>query len=172
MLKIMIVIVIFLICSTIGYIYGESFRKRFIQIKEIYKGIILLQNQIIFNSTPLPDALREVGKKTVDPIKTVLINVGKDLNDGIEGDVYSAFKNNYLKNKEDFYLTKEDISILGDFMKSLGDSGVYGQEKNFKLAEENLRINLEEALESSKKNTKLYRYLGVCLGLMISIFLL
>ena len=76
------------------------------------------------------------------------------------------------KNLEEVYLNKEDKDILGDFLKSLGYSGVYGQEKIFNLALENLKINIKEAGEESKKNTKLYRYLGMCFGAMISIFLL
>ena len=94
------------------------------------------------------------------------------MKNGEIGDVYIAFKENYEDVKEEVYLNKEDKDILGDFLKSLGYSGVYGQEKIFNLALENLKINIKEAGEESKKNTKLYRYLGMCFGAMISIFLL
>ena len=62
--------------------------------------------------------------------------------------------------------------MLGDFFKSLGDSGVFGQERIFSLALEGIRMNLKEAEEAAKRNVKLYRYLGVCIGAMLTIFVL
>jgi stage III sporulation protein AB len=172
MLKVMLIIVIFTFCSTIGYIYGESFRKRFIHLKESYKGITLLQNQVIYNNTPLPEALEDVAKKMKAPIEYILNTVANRLSKGAEGDVYSNFIEVYREVENNLYFEKEDKSILEDFLKSLGDSGVYGQERIFKLALENLKGNIDEASELAKKNTKLYRYLGICFGAMISILLL
>jgi len=172
MLKVMLVIVIFTLCSTIGYIYGESFRKRYLHLKESYKGITLLQNEVVYNNTPLPEALLDVAKKMKAPMEYLLRAVANRLSEGVEGDVYSNFSLVYKEVEKDFYFEMEDKGILEDFLKSLGDSGIYGQEKIFRLALENLRVNIDESLELSKKNTKLYRYLGISLGAMISIFLL
>ena len=86
--------------------------------------------------------------------------------------LYKAFKEAYLKREEEFYFSKEDKHVLKDFFKSLGSTYVYGQEKVFNLALENLKINLSEALELSKKNTKMYRYFGVCIGAMLLIFII
>lgn len=172
MLKVILIIVIFTLCSTVGYIYGDSFRKRFQHLKESYKGITLLQNQVIYNNTPLPEALEDVANKMKAPMGDLLNTVANRLSKGVNGDVYSNFSEVYKKVERDFYFENEDKSILEDFLKSLGDSGVYGQEKIFRLTLENLRVNIDEASELAKKNTKLYRYLGICLGAMISIFLL
>jgi len=172
MLKVMLIIVIFTFSSTIGYIYGDSFRKRFLHLKESYKGITLLQNEVLYNNTPLPEALEDVAKKMKAPMENLLNNVANRLSKGAEGDVYSNFSEVYKEVEKDFYFEKEDKNILEDFLKSLGASGIYGQEKVFKLALENLRGNIDEASELAKKNTKLYRYLGICFGAMISILLL
>lgn len=172
MVKIILIISIFSIFTFAGYIYGESFRKRLLNLNECYKGVLLLQNEVVFNTTPLPEALYEISKKSKEPFNKLISNVSDDLRNGEIGDVYIAFKENYEDVKEEVYLNKEDKDILGDFLKSLGYSGVYGQEKIFNLALENLKINIKEAGEESKKNTKLYRYLGMCFGAMISIFLL
>ena len=42
----------------------------------------------------------------------------------------------------------------------------------FDLVIANLKLNIKDAEVIAKKNTKLYRYLGVCIGAMIVIFLL
>ena len=39
----------------------------------------------------------------------------------------------------DFRLNKEDLRVIKDFLKSLGESGVYGQDKLFNLTIENLK---------------------------------
>lgn len=172
MLKVISIILIFLLCSSLGFIYSEKFKLRYYQLKGIYKAVILLQNEVVFCNTPLPEAFVEVGRKSKKPISKILNQVSKDLYEGIDMNVYSCFKRIYEHSNEEFYLEKEDISVIEDFLKSLGESGVYGQDKIFNLCIENLRINIDEAFEECKKNTKLYKYLGVCIGAMISILLL
>jgi stage III sporulation protein AB len=172
MLKIMLIIVIFTLCTTVGFIYGDSFRKRYQHLKESYKGITILQNHVVYNNTPLPEAFEDVSHKMKEPMAELLSAVSNRLSKGADGDVYSNFCEVYKNVESDFYFEKEDKSILEDFLKSLGDSGIYGQEKIFRLTLENLRVNIDEASELAKKNTKLYRYLGISFGAMISIFLL
>lgn len=110
-----------------------------------------------------------MGEKTTSPFKEVILESVKNLSD--DG-LYKAFKKAYLKKEEEFYFYKEDKNILKDFLKSLGSTYSYGQEKVFNLALENLKVNLQESLELSKVNTKMYRYLGVCFGAMILIFII
>lgn len=172
MVKIILILSIFSIVTFAGYIYGESFRKRFLNLQECYKALLILQNEVVFNTTPLPEALSDISRKSKEPFNDLISKASDDLKDGEIGDVYIAFKKNYKELKEELYLNKEDRDVLSDFLKSLGSSGVYGQEKIFNLALQNLKINIKEAGEEAKKNTKLYRYLGICFGAMIAIFLL
>lgn len=172
MLKVILIITIFASCSYAGFIYGDSFRKRYLDLKAAYKELTLLQNEVVFNNTPIPEALLLLGKKGDKPINLLLLSVSEKLLSNDSEGVYKAFKDIYKEKIDDFYYSDEDKGVLGDFVKSLGQSGVYGQEKIFTLALENLKINIDEALESSKRNSKLYKYLGMCFGAMISIFLL
>lgn len=172
MLKIISILLIFLLCSILGFLYSERFKNRYYQLKAIYKTVTLLQNEVVFSNTVLPEAFEEVSGKCNKPLNKVLKHVSMDLYSGVDMDVYCCFKRVYEEFKDEFFLLKEDISIIEDFVKSLGESGVYGQEKIFNLCLENLRINIDEAFEECKKNTKLYKYLGICVGAMISILLL
>ena len=168
----MLIIVIFITCSYLGFIYGESYKKRLEDLKECYKGILLLHNQIMFNNTPLPEALSLIASKVSEPYHTILTLVSSDLYDGKKENVYEAFKDSYRKQEQNIFLNKEDIKVICDLINSLGDSGVYGQDKIFQLTLGNLKTNIEEAEELSNKNRKLYRYLGICFGAMISIILI
>lgn len=163
--------VIFGICSYIGFEYGEIFNKRMVQLRGVLKSLIILQNDVLYASIPLPEALDKYSYEVEEPINSFLKGIKEKLISGSVESVYEGAAEEYLKMKSSFRLNKCDVKILGDFFKSLGESGVFGQEKIFSLAIEGIKMNLKEAEESAKKNVKLYRYLGVCIGAMLTIFI-
>ncbi len=172
MLKITAVIIIFLSCTYIGFYYGESFKKRSRQLNSILKSVLFLNNEVMYTNTPLPEALKYISLKVESPINYVLSNVSDKLLKSESTSVYEAFEKEYKKNKSEFYLQDEDKRIVKDFLRSLGESGVYGQDKLFNLTIENMKLNCKAAEELAKKNIKMYRVLGICIGAMISIFLI
>ena len=172
MLKLVLACMLFSICSYVGFEYGEIFNKRMIQLREVLKGLIILQNDILYGSTPLPEAFDNFSYKVEEPINSFINGMKEKLISGSVESVYEGVVEEYEKLKKKFSLNDSDIKILGDFFKSLGESGVFGQERIFSLAVEGIRMNLKEAEESAKKNVKLYRYLGVCIGGMLTIFVL
>ena len=69
-------------------------------------------------------------------------------------------------------LTKEDIETLKNLGKILGETDVEGQINQIELTETLLENQIKEALEEKLKNSKMYRTLGVTVGLAISIILI
>lgn len=110
--------------------------------------------------------------KVCSPIDNYIEAIANRLNKGDVESVYQGALEEYKLLENEFYLHLDDKKIIADFFRSLGASGVYGQEKIFFLAIEGIRMNLRDAEESAKKNIKLYRYLGICLGAMIVIFII
>ena len=76
------------------------------------------------------------------------------LDEGTSYSVYESFEKAYLENKEKLSLNSDDYKILEDFFKTLGSSGISGQEKIFSLALENIDINYKEAKKKEKENIK------------------
>ena len=118
MFRYLVLVCIFIICSYIGFVIGENYKKRSVNLKEFQKAILLMNNDVIYTNIPL----------------------------------------------------MEDYSIVSDFFRTLGETGVFGQEKIFKLASEQVKLNYQEALKEAKVNIKMYRTLGVCAGALIVIF--
>lgn len=172
MFRLILLLLIFCCFCYGGYILGERFNKRHKNLQEILKSVLLLQNEIVYNTTPLPDALFSIGSKCRDPLSKLFEKVANSLLQGKKESVYDAFNSIYIDEKDKFYLNKEDERVISDFLKSLGDLGVYGQEKMFNLIISNLNINIKDSEIIANKNTKLYRYLGICIGAMVIIFLL
>lgn len=172
MLKLIIGISILIISTYIGFAYGETFRIRKDELKEILKALTILENDIVYGTTPLPEAFENLSHKVCKPFNNFIEAIANRL---IKGDVESVYEGaieEFALIENEFYLYAEDKKIMADFFKSLGELGVYGQEKMFSLAIEGIKMNLKDADESAKKNVKLYRYLGICFGAMIIIFII
>lgn len=172
MYKIIMIIAIFLCCSFIGFSFGDRFKKRLEDLKEVYRALILLQNEILYNNTPLSESFQIIRYKLKEPFNSILKELSEGMNNINTFDIGEELKKIYKNKENELYLNDDDKSIISQFAVSLGQTGVYGQENIFKLTLENLKGNISEAKELSKKNTKLYRYLGMCFGAMIAIVLI
>jgi len=172
MLKLIIGISILIISTYIGFAYGETFRRRKDELKEILKALTILENDIVYGTTPLPEAFVNLSDKVCKPLSNFIEAIANRLIKGDVESVYEGVIEEFALIENEFYLYTQDKKIMADFFKSLGDLGVYGQEKMFSLAIEGIKMNLKDADESAKKNVKLYRYLGICFGAMIIIFII
>lgn len=171
-MKTILLVIIVILCSLIGYLYGEEFNKRHLQLQELMRIIIDLQNEILFLHTPIPEGLLKVSNKTDGPIKDFFIKISNKLSNNEVWDIYSAFKESIEEYKENLSLRLVDYNILLDLSKSLGETNIEGQQSIFTLAREKLNSELEISYDESKKNTKIYRTLGLGMGLMLAIFLI
>jgi stage III sporulation protein AB len=172
MFKLIISISIVIISSYIGFAYGETFNRRKDELKEILKALTILENDVVYGTTPLPEALENLSNKICNPLSIFVKAITNRLVKGDVESVYEGAVEEFSLIKNEFYLYDEDKKIMSDFFKSLGELSVYGQEKMFLLAIEGIKMNLKEADENAKKNVKLYRYLGICFGAMIIIFII
>lgn len=172
MFKVVILCIITCLSTYLGIIISDRFKKRVTQLKEIQKSIMHLENEVLFNNTNLPEALFMIGSKVNSPISEILIKVADKLLRGVSNNIKDAFEEEYLNEKENLFLLKDDYSIVDDFLQSLGDTSLENQDKVFRLINKRISLNIIEAEDESKKNSKVYKSLGFCIGSMISIFLI
>lgn len=155
-----------------GFAYANSFKKRVKQLGEIERAVNQLQNEIEYTYTPLPEALKNVADKCDAPVKHIFNKASKVLYSNEAECVYDAFRECFKDNSLDMNLNNEDINVILDLSKSLGESDVDGHKKIFSLAKNNLSKRISLAEEDMKKNVKIYRYLGFSIGAMIVIVLI
>ena len=170
MLKFILISMMFLICTFIGFYYGEKYRQRSSNLKEVQKSIMLLNSEILYANTPLPEALSDISEKVTDPISKILFKTSQNLESGEVISVHEAFTKAYELYKNEVSFSNDDYKIISDFFKTLGECGVIGQERVFKLALESLNMSYIDANNEAKTNIKMYRALGLSIGAMISIF--
>lgn len=158
--------------TTAGFIVGENYKKRVTQLNEVQRIVYELRNDIVYTYTPLPEAFEKISKNSIFPIKDILTDISINLMQNQVNSVYEAFVNTFRKNKEYLCMKKEDINIILDFSKTLGQSDLEGEKRVFNLTLDNLKKQIEKAEQLMDKNVKMYRYLGFSIGAMIVILLI
>ena len=83
----------------------------------------------MYGTTPLPEALENLSHKVYKPLSKFIEAIANRLTKGDVESVHQGALEEFLILEKEFYLNKDDKKIMEDFFKSLGESGVYGQEK-------------------------------------------
>lgn len=170
MFRFIVIFTVFISCIYIGFYFGEIYRYRSLELKDFQKALMLMNTEVLYSNTPLPLALLNISYKLENPFSKVFKEVSEMLENGKVNGVHEGFNKSYCCHQEEFHLKGDDLNIIKDFFFSLGESGVYGQEKIFNLTTEELKRKYIEAEEECKVNRKMYRGIGVCVGAIIAIF--
>lgn len=164
-LKLIICIMIIFICTYLGIEKAKTYDRRVFELQKIKNGLNYFKSKIEF---------------TYEPVKEIL--------EGISNSVYRNDENIFKKTKEymessdvnwawnkaideETKINKEDKEILKMFGKLLGKTDKKGQ-----ISEINLSLNfadkqIQKAEFDKNKNAKLYRSLGLLIGMGIVIIL-
>lgn len=170
-LKSSLFILIFITSTSLGFFYGGKYSKRVENLMDLQQGIRILQSEVIIFSNPLPDALKNTSNRVSKEISKVFLIIGDNLLQNHSGDIYFSFlaSEQYLK---DLFLKNEDINLFLSLGKIIGKTNRLDQEKQFNFLLDELENQIIEAKEERKKNEKMYRSLGLLLGLGIIIILI
>lgn len=171
MIKILGCMIVLITSTLAGFVYAEKFKSRVKELNEIEACIYQLRNEIIYTHTPLIQALANVADKTGEPLNSFFKVISSNLFSKNYDSMYEAFKNAFEICSEDMNITKGDKLIILNLSKSLGETDISGQIAVFELTIENLKKQIKNAEEIMKKNVKMYRYLGFCIGAMLVIML-
>ncbi|MBA5850621.1 stage III sporulation protein SpoAB [Clostridium sp. cel8] len=172
MIKLLGCIMVIFSTTAIGFILGEKLKNRTRELRELQRCIYEIKTRILYSHTTLPQAIATASTKVKRPVSTLFMEVSKMLNKNSVNNVYQAFESVFADNRDIFNLKDEDISIILDFSKSLGESDLEGQKSIFSLTIENLKKQIDMSEVILKKNIKMYRYLGFSLGAVVVILLI
>lgn len=172
LIKLLFYITILSSSSLIGFLYGEGFNKRAKTLHDLGYCIRILENEVLIGNTPLPDALNNTYLKGRGQIANVFSLIQKDLIDEEREDLYLSFNQYQGLLKESFSLKNKDIETFLFLGKILGKSNRVDQEKNFKFIINEIENNFYEANSEKGLYGKLYRSLGILLGIGIIILII
>lgn len=171
MLKIIGSILVITSTSLVGFYYSRMFLERLKQIREMQYALTMLESEIIYSSSPLTEALGYISKRSKEPLKEFFNVFSKKLKNKEVDGILEGFQLTLNEFKTELKFQKDEIDSISSFLKSLESSDLEGQKKSFNITMKKLDDFEKRAQEIMSKNEKLYKYLGVCSGLLIVIIL-
>lgn len=172
LIKLIFSFLIFTTCTAIGYFHGQKFDSRLQSLIYLEQCIKILETEIIYGLTPLPEALTNVSLKGKSKVAYLFEEIRKDLISMKRDHIFHSFQSIETELYENLHLEKEDVEVFWGLGKVLGTSDTIDQQKNFKLALKQMEGLISEAKSEKNKNEKLYRSLGVITGIGIIILLI
>lgn len=166
-IKCILIFFVFLIFMKIGIIYSKKYINRAVQLEQMKKLLNMFKVKIKFTCDTVQEIFNQLYIDTPNEIGEIF----KKANEYMETySVKEAWNKSLEEAKTNF--TKEDIESLKNLGKILGQTDLEGQINQIELTQNLLENQIKEAIEEKNKNSKMYRTLGVTVGLAISIILI
>ena len=155
------------ISTYIGINISKRYGTRLKELKEIQRALHIFEEKIKFTYEPIPDVFDEISEKCIDNISDIFKKASRNMKIMSAGVSWEKALNESNSN-----LTSGDIDVLKGMSKMLGKTDLDGQVSEIRLTEKFIDTKIEEAEIEKRKNEKLYKTLGITMGLTIVIILI
>ena len=167
----------------LGVLISKKYSLRVNELQELITGLEIFETRLNYTYDTIPDAFDFIHRHLKSDVRNIFKNVSNDLNKSNEvsaGDTFmkvvdsagDTFMKVVDEEKSFLALTDEDVEALKGLSVSLGQTDLENQSKNIKLIIHTLSMQLESAKFEKNKNFKLFRNMGVLVGLMLIIILI
>lgn len=153
-----------------GILVAKTYWQRPRDLKILQVGLQLLETEITYARTALPQALAEIAKQTRPPVAQFFQEVSDNLLNGLGVTGQEAW-NQSLVVLQETALTKQDIELVATLGNALGRSDVEDQCKHLHLTQQRLANTITQAEQECDKNARLWSYLGFCVGALVVVLL-
>lgn len=171
LLKVITSIVIIICCAILGIHMSYGYTRRIYNIRDLQSLLTSLETEMIHYSTFLSQAIRNSTKSSSGEWKPFFLEIAYELENKSEYTLSEIWLEALQKLRNHPYIGKVEYEIMYRFGKQLGNSDKESQERYFALAQEQLKIEENDARQICLKYSKMYRSLGLLLGLGIAIIL-
>ena len=159
---------ILLICvsfSLFGYNILLYYKSRITSIDMFINFVLNAKEQIIYKQLAV---MQIIENQIIKSNNDFFIKLKNEINNGNSIDISYE---KAIKDCKGITLNTDDISIIGDFLKSIGKTSISMQNDNCNRCLNQLEKQKEEAKEQYNINGKLFFKLFVAVGIFISILL-
>ncbi|NLX62885.1 MAG: stage III sporulation protein AB [Tissierellia bacterium] len=157
--------------TMLGFYYGNRYSKRMENLLLLEHCIKILETEIVYGACPLPEALSNVYKKGNKKVSFIFEKIRTQLLMEKEGDVFNSFSIIAGEIKEKLNFKDEDIELFLSLGRVLGSSDRQDQEKNFRIILNQIQLLQKDAKKERDKNERMYKNLGILMGIAIVIIL-
>lgn len=169
MLKWLGIMLILYAASMFGFHQAWKLSKRPKQIRAMILSLQRLETEILYGFTPLPDALGSISLQAEEPLSRIFSGAAeamrgpqsKSTRDGWQNAVNQYWRATQMKDNE-----KMTVSQLGN---TLGLTDREDQVKHLRLAINQLQSEEELAKDDERRYEKMWKSLGVLIGVLVVI---
>lgn len=166
-------LMIFLAAAGGGFYASLLLEKRKRQLAILKRAVISLNREIDYQLSTLPEAFHHTADRVEEPWKSFWEETGRNLEKSREiRKEFLTLWEDQIKEAEKFHPWKQDLNILKELGKGLGQLDKQMQLAQLKLTGEELLEMEREAEEECKRKGHLYRMLGTCMGVLGIVLLL
>lgn len=165
-IKSILLIAIFGISIFLGLALANKYKGRVIDLKNIRNSLNILETKIKYTYDPLPRIFETLSNSFGNGIGEIFKMARDKMKELSAGEAWKIAIENSNTN-----MNAEDLSILKNFDKLLGKTNVEGQLSEIELLKRYIDTQIKKAEEAQRKNEKLYKDLGIIVGLTIVIIL-
>lgn len=151
----------------VGLAVSSNYRQRPAQLRALQAGLQLLEAQIVYLATPLPEALAWVERQLPHPVKLLYAQAAAALT-GPQGlTAREAWQVGTLALGQYSALNLPELEVLAALGAGLGTSDREQQQKLLLLTREQLRSLEQQADQEQGRNEKVWRIMGFLVGAVI-----
>jgi len=165
-IKYILLICIFGLSTAIGIAISKNYENRVVELKEFKNILNIMKTKIKFTYEPLAEIFKQISNNNETDVERIFGQMANQITYYQTREVWE----NCIQ-EADISINQEDKDILKKLGKLLGQTDVDGQVSEIEVIENFLNIQIENAEEDKKKNQKLYKTLGITIGLIFVIIL-
>ena len=166
-IKYVLLITIFGLSTSIGLVISKTYENRVIELKEFKNILNMMKTKIKFTYQPLAEIFKQIANNNETNVERIFGQMANQITYFQTRDVWEK-----CIQDADISINQEDKDILEKLGKLLGQTDVEGQVSEIEVTENFLNMQIEKAEEDKKKNQKLYKTLGITIGLIFVIILI
>lgn len=171
MLKVIGALLLVSACGWGGLYYSRELQKRPWQIRQLINALQILEAEIKYSQSALRQAFYTLQAQVPKPTSLLFERLFMKM-DSPKATLYELWKIEIETFVKETALKENELEILLQFGRTLGQHDCMQQEKHIRLALSHLERELKEAREKEKKYSGMARSLGFLSGLFILLILI
>lgn len=166
-LKYIMIFLVFLISFLVGNLISKKYILRVKELKDFKNALNIIESKIKFTYEPLPEIFIQTSKLLSKNISEIFVQASNNMENLNAEESWDKSLEEVSTN-----LYKEDIENIKNFGKMLGKTDKEGQISQLELTKTFIEMQIEKAKVEEEKNSKMYKTLGVIVGLAFVIILI
>lgn len=166
-IKYILLVGIFIASFRTGSIISKKYKNRVYELKEIKNALGIFETKVKFTYEPVADIFRQISEMIDESVGKIFRLASINMNKMSASKAWENALDNTNSN-----INEEDILVLKKLSKLLGRTSLEGQVSEIEMTSNFLDTQIKKAEIEQEKNEKMYRTLGMTIGLALVVILI